>query len=307
MPLPNFLIIGVQKAGTSSIYEYLKQHPDVYMSPLKETNFLSRDWSLEDPRTQQQRNKQSRGSGRQACIDSIEKYRELFDGVTTETAIGEASPNYLFRSQKAIAQIQKYVPDAKLIAILRNPVDRAYSDYLMHIREEIQGESLSQQIARYHQHQSFTILKGFYGQQLALYWQQLDPTKIKVYLYDDLCADSVGMMQDMYDFIGVDPSFQVDVSQRKQVAQIPKNRWFNKLLRTRNPVRTTVATALKQLFPEETRQQVRSTVLSWNAQANQQVSLLSKGDRQQLLDIYREDIHQLQDLLDRDLSHWLTA
>lgn len=307
MPLPNFLIIGVQKAGTSSIYEYLKQHPDVYMSPLKETNFLSRDWSLEDPVKQAQRNQQLRAQGRRDCVDSIEKYRDLFDGVTTETAIGEASPNYLFRSQKAIAQIQKYVPEAKLIAILRNPVDRAYSDYLMHMREEIDDESLSQQIARYHHHQSFTILKGFYGQQLGLYWQQFDPTKIKVYLYDELCADPVGMMQNMYDFIGVDPSFQVDVSQRKQVAKIPKNRWFNQLLRTHNPVRTTAATTLKQIFPEETRQRIRSSLLNWNAQDKKQVSLLSTGDRQKLLDIYRDDIHQLQDLLNRDLSHWLTA
>ena len=307
MPLPNFLIIGVQKAGTSSIYEYLKQHPDVYMSPLKETNFLSRDWSLEDPAKHQKRNEERRAYGRRECIDSIDKYQDLFDGVTTEAAIGEASPNYLFRSEKAIAQIQKYVPDAKLIAILRNPVERAYSDYLMHVREEIQGEPLSQQIARYHQHQSFTILKGFYGQQLALYWQRFDPQRIKVYLYDDLCANPVGMMQDMYDFIGVDASFQVDVSQRKQVAQVPKNRWFNQLLRTRNPVRATAAAALKQVLPKETRQQLRSNLLNWNAQEKKQVSLLSQSDRQQLLEIYRDDIQQLQDLLKRDLSHWLTA
>ena len=307
MPLPNFLIIGVQKAGTSSIYEYLKQHPDVYMSPLKETNFLSRDWSLEDQEKLQKRNAQLRAYGRRECVDSIEKYQELFDGVTTEMAIGEASPNYLFRSQKAIAQIQRYVPEAKLIAILRNPVERAYSDYLMHVREEIQGEPLAQQIARYHQHQSFTILKGFYGQQLSLYWQQFDPNKIKVYLYDDLCADPVGMMQDMYEFIGVDASGQGDVSQRKQVAKVPKNRWFNQLLRTRNPVRATAAATLKQVLPKETRQQIRSALLNWNSQNKKQVALLSKGDRQQLLEIYREDIQQLQDLLNRDLSHWLTA
>ncbi|MEM9214568.1 MAG: sulfotransferase [Cyanobacteria bacterium P01_F01_bin.150] len=306
MTLPNFLIIGVQKAGTSSIYEYLKQHPDVYMSPLKETNFLSRDWSLEEPDKQKQRNERLRNQGRRECIDSIEKYRELFDGVTTETAIGEASPNYLFRPQ-AIAQIKKYVPEAKLIAILRNPVERAYSDYLMHMREEIQGKPLSEQIACYHQHQSFTILKGFYSQQLRLYWQQFDSRKIKVYLYDDLCADPIRMIQDMYDFIGVDSSFQVDISQRKQVAKVPKNRWFNQLLRTQNPIRTTAAAALKQLLPEITRQQIRTQLINWNSQDKRQVSLLTTGDRQQLLEIYRNDIQELQDLINRDLSQWLTA
>ncbi|MEQ8956354.1 MAG: sulfotransferase, partial [Coleofasciculus sp. C2-GNP5-27] len=77
MKLPTFLIIGVQKAGTTSIYNYLKQHPQIYMSPVKETNFLEKNW--EELETQ-----------RKAKIDTFEKYCQLFEGVTDEIAIGEA-------------------------------------------------------------------------------------------------------------------------------------------------------------------------------------------------------------------------
>ena len=307
MPLPNFLIIGVQKAGTSSIYDYLKQHPQVYMSPIKETDFLSRDWDVADVERQRQINADRRANGRPECIDSFQKYQQLFEQVTTEIAIGEASPNYLFRAEQTIVQIQRYVPEAKLIAILRNPVDRAYSDYLMHIREETGGMSLSEQIAQFPQCPSFTIRKGFYYQQLTLFLQQFDSAQIKVYLYDDFCADSTAMLQDIYRFIGVDPTFQADISQRKQVAKVPKSRFFNRLLRTRNPIRKTTAALLKPLLSERSRQHIRSTLLSLNSQNKHQVSLLSEGDRLHLLDIYRDDITQLQHLLQRDLSHWLTV
>ena len=76
----------------------------------------------------------------------FEQYSELFEGVTNEIAVGEISPNYLFYHQTSIGQIKRYVPDAKLIAIFRNPVDRAISDYLMHLREALDNRTLKEQI-----------------------------------------------------------------------------------------------------------------------------------------------------------------
>ncbi|MGK7887811.1 MAG: sulfotransferase [Leptolyngbyaceae cyanobacterium] len=307
MPLPNFLIFGVQKAGTSSIYDYIKQHPQVYMSPIKETNFLEKNWDLVDQERQRQINAERRARGRHECIDSFDKYQQLFDGVTTEIAIGEASPNYLFHADTSIPQIKRYVPDVKLIAILRNPVDRAYSDYLMHVREETGGHTLADQIAHFPDIPSFTIRKGFYSQQLSLFFQHFEAEKIKIYLYDDLCANPAGMLQDLYQFIGVDPTFQTDVSQRKQVAQVPKSRWVNRLLRTRNPIRETASAMMKQILPEQSRQNLRSALLSLNSQDKKKASLLSESDRQKLLAIYHDDTLQLQTMLQRDLSHWLTV
>ena len=119
--LPNFLIIGAAKGGTTSLYHYLNQHPQVYMSPMKEPRFFA----LENEKLNFQNPDKAINK---TSVTSLSEYYKLFDGVTNETAIGEASPLYMY-STKAVERIAHYVPTAKLIAILRNPVDRAYSCY----------------------------------------------------------------------------------------------------------------------------------------------------------------------------------
>lgn len=306
MKLPNFLIIGVQKAGTTSVYHYLKQHPQIYMSPVKETNFLEREWESVDPAIRAQVNQERIRQGRRERIDTFEKYYNLFNGVTDEIAIGEASPNYLFHYVSSSRLIQRYVPQAKLIAILRNPVERAYSDYLMHVREAINvKESLTEQIRRFPEHQSFTLKKGFYYEPLSHYFSTFDRHQIKVYLYDDLCRDPLAMMQSLYQFVGVDPTFTTDTSKREQVAQVPKSSWVNQMLRTRNPMRSAAASALKLMVPVETRQYWRDRLIQINSAEKSKAQPLSPDTRESLLSIYRDDILTLQDLIQRDLSAWL--
>ncbi|MGJ3245913.1 MAG: sulfotransferase family protein [Elainellaceae cyanobacterium] len=306
MKLPNFLIIGVQKAGTTSVYHYLKQHPQIYMSPVKETNFLERDWESVDPAIRAQVNQERVRQGRLERIDTFEKYRDLFNVVTDEIAIGEASPNYLFHYPSSSRLIQHYVPQAKLIAILRNPVDRAYSDYLMHVREAINvKESLTEQIRRFPEHQSFTLKKGFYYEPLSHYFNVFDPHQIKVYLYDDLCHDPLAMMQNLYQFLGVDSTFVADTSKREQVAQVPKSSLMNQVLRTRNPMRSVAASALKLIVPVDTRQYLRDRLIQINSAEKSKAQPLSTEARHNLLNIYRDDILNLQDLIQRDLSVWL--
>ena len=295
MKLPNFIIIGVQKAGTTSIYNYLKQHPQVYMSSVKETNFFERDW--QDVRSQ----KGERPRGR---IDTFEKYTQLFNGVTHEIAIGEASPNYLFHHQESAPRIKKYLPQVKLIAILRNPVERAYSDYLMHMRDAIgKPRSLAEQV-KSSPESSFTLLKGRYHNQLKHYFDEFGPDTVKVYLYHELCENAVKLMQDMYCFIGVDGTFSPNTATKAQVAKIPKNKMLNTLIKTKNPVRSFAASALRLFFPEAVRRKLRSGIIEINLQ-DKESAPLSSSDRQLLLDYYHEDILKLQDLLQRDLSVWL--
>ncbi|MBE9129475.1 MULTISPECIES: sulfotransferase family protein [unclassified Coleofasciculus] len=294
MKLPNFIIIGVQKAGTTSVYNYLNQHPQIYMSPVKETNFLEKDWE-ELPNSSKSK------------IDTLEKYCQLFEGAQDEIAIGEASPNYLFHYESSSRRIQRYVPNAKLIAILRNPAERAYSDYLMHIRDAIgngKQTSLAEQI-KFKAHKSFLIRKGFYYTPLKHYFEAFGKDQINVYLYDDLCKDSGEFMREMYRFLGVDDTFTADVSKKAQVAQVPKSNWLNTLLRKQNPLRAAVASGLRYILPLETRQNIRSNLIQINSQ-DKKTAPLSAEERQQLVELYREDILSLQDLLQRDLSSWLT-
>jgi hypothetical protein len=109
--LPNFLIIGALRSGTTSLARYLGAHPDVFMASQKEVRYFDRHFQ--------------RG---------LAWYRRQFADVTTQSAVGESTPGYMYE-EVALSRMEETVPDARLIAILRNPVDRAYSHYwLNHAR-----------------------------------------------------------------------------------------------------------------------------------------------------------------------------
>jgi hypothetical protein len=290
--LPTFLIVGVQKAGTTSIYNYLQKHPQVYMSLVKETNFLEKDWSAVE---KAQKNKNG--------ILTIEDYGKLFEGVTDEIAIGEASPNYLFHYQSSAARIQQYVPEAKLIAILRNPTERAYSDYLMHLRDAINYRPLEEQI-EHSAHKSFILQKGFYYTQIKYYLDLFGREQFKIFLYEDLCNNSQAFMQQMYRYIGVNETFKVDTSKKVQTAKVPKNKTINNLLQKNNPLRTLAANTLKIILPESNRQNLRDRLIAFNSKSKK-AAPLAPETRDKLNKLYREDILKLQDLLQQDLSIWL--
>src|SRR4051794_36389137 len=118
MRLPNFLIIGAAKGGTTSLYHYLRQHPNVFMSPVKEVRYFCCD---EFPAWD-------------ATIRTASAYASLFAGAdASHLAIGEASPQYL-NSAVAADRIADELPGVRLIVLLRNPVDRSYSSYLGQLR-----------------------------------------------------------------------------------------------------------------------------------------------------------------------------
>src|SRR5215210_1250841 len=122
MTMPNFLIIGAEKSGTTALYHYLKQHPQVYMSPVKEPGFFSYEEGQKPISAGPARFTSER-------ITDIEAYQRLFRGISDEKAVGEETPAYI-ANPEAPARIRRYIPDAKLIAILRDPTERAYSNYL---------------------------------------------------------------------------------------------------------------------------------------------------------------------------------
>jgi hypothetical protein len=297
MALPTFIIVGVQKAGTTSIYHYLQQHPQIYMSTVKEPHFLERDWDQFYAEG---------GERKDARIDTLEKYLALFAGATDEQAIGEASANCLFHHDWSIPRIQHYVPEAQIVVVLRHPAERAHSDYLMHARDCInvrQQRSLSEQI---HQRAdtSFIIRKGYYYEGIQHFMDVFGKEKVGVFLHDDLKRSAIQFMQKMYGFLGVDTLFEPNVSQKSQIAQVPKNQSVNALLKTSNPLRSAAATGLKLVMPPETRQKLRNSIINLNS-ADKSAAPLEAEDRAALIDLYREDILKLQDLLQRDLSAWL--
>src|SRR5918998_2242905 len=128
MTMPNFLLIGAMKAGTTAFYQLLDKHPQVYMSPNKEPNFFAFEGEKLDFRAPSD----IEGLNRHA-VTEIEEYQALFDGVSGEKAIGEASHWYMYKPE-ASGRIKHHLPEAKLIAVLRDPAERAYSEFLHFVR-----------------------------------------------------------------------------------------------------------------------------------------------------------------------------
>ena len=297
MTLPNFLIIGAAKSGTTSLYSYLNQHPQIYFSPFKEPRFFA----LEGLEIDYQGPAQIIN---QKAINTIEEYQKLFAAVSNEIAIGEASTLYLY-SEQAPQKIKQYVPQAKLIAILRNPIDRAYSSYSHLVRDGFETLSFAEALQKEPQRiaQNWSPLwhyqqRGFYYPQLARYYDTFPAEQIKVYLYEDFVKNTSQVTADIFNFLGVNPNFKPDTSQKMNVSGVPKNKVFHQIITQDNPLKS----AVKQLLPQSLRHKLYKKIKSSNLEKQ---SAMSTEVRRQLADVYQKDIAQLENLLQRDLSVWL--
>ena len=292
--MPNFLIIGAAKAGTTALHGYLQQHPQIYMTPTKETNFFAFEG--------QEINFQGKGDAalKEFSITDLATYQAQFAEVKQEIAIGEACPSYLYLP-KAANRIKQYVPEARLIVILRNPIERAYANFLHVIRDNREPHqdfalALEDEAKRINDNwEWFWHYKqlGFYSQQLQRYYELFPKEQIKLYLYEDLREQPIQLLQDIFAFLEVDSSFVPDMTIRPNKSGVPKNKLIHQILTRPNPLKS----LLKPLFPAKLRQKIQHNNLS-KPQISPQVS-------QQLQDLYREDILRCQDLLGRDLSTWL--
>jgi hypothetical protein len=309
MVMPNFFIIGAQKAGTTSLYYYLKQHPQVYMSPRKEPFFFNHELNANGEVV----NEKFGGPGAPPPkFANIREYQTLFRGVSSEKAIGEASVLYIYAPGTA-QRIKRYVPGARLIALLRNPADRAYSAFLHAVRigrEPLTdfAQALQEEEDRIRENWHYVFhyrTRGLYYPQLERYYELFGREKLGVWLYEDLRDDPVGVVQSVFRFLGVDDTFTPDTSSKHNPARIPKGeaaRLMIKFMNTTLPVVSKVfppAPKVRQRVNGRIlRQRVNSRILTGSPPINPEI-------RRKLIDSYREDILKLQELIGRDLSMWL--
>ena len=287
----NFLLIGAEKAGCTSVHHYLAQHPEVFLSRKQGANFFScGDMDL---------------SGRFGYEPStytltLEAYQRLFWPVRQEAAIGEASPSYLCH-RRAAERIRDYLPAVRLIALLRQPAERAYSHFLFNrkqILEELEDfrDALAaedERVARGWHYRYHYRRNGFYYEQLSHYYALFPRHQLLVLLYDDLVADSATVLRQMFQFLEVDDSFQPDTSLHYNVSGAPRNRAIAWGLRTLRPLRRFT----EERLPPKLVAKVGRMLLERSP---------PKPDvLRELTERYREDILKTQELVGRDLQRWL--
>ena len=298
--MPNFLLIGAQKAGTTALNYYLKEHPQIYMSPIKEPGFFDFEGQKPD----------FVGPGDGELYDhvptDIESYCQLFQGVSDEIAIGEATTWYLY-SSRAPERIKHYIPNAKLIVILRNPVDRAYSAFLHTIRDKREpitdfAQALKEEETRINHNWEYIWYykqMGFYYGQLKRYFDLFDRSQIKVYLYEDLKDNPITLMQDICQFLNIDQTLISGSPPRRNVSGIPKNKLLDYCLGKQNL--KLLKTPFKLFLSSKMRENIIINLKNKNFTKPQ----ISPAVKIQLTKAYREDILKLQELIKRNLSSWL--
>jgi hypothetical protein len=279
------------KSGTTALYYYLEQHPQIFMSPVKEPDFFcSGSESTSNPGT----------------TADVRAYERLFADVLDEKAYGEASHCYLYEPG-AVGRIKGYIPEARLIAILRNPVDRAYSHFLHMVRNGTEplddfSRALREEMDGVHR-ASFQdyVGRGLYHEQLTRYFNAFDEDQIRIYLHEDLNDAAAFTLRDIFRFLEVDTEFIPDMSLKRNVSGRPKNETLDKLLRRQGPVKD----ALKLYLPAKLRWRLSRPYDTLKNMNLTKPPAVKPEVRQQLIEVYREDILKLQELMQRDLSQWL--
>jgi len=295
--LPNFLIVGAAKSGTTSLYYYIKQHPEVFMSQLKEPHFFLAQFV--------QLPLKGVGDNRKKLVNSYQDYCKLFEHAFEEKAIGEASGSNLYYYGNTIPYIKQYLDDPKIIIILRNPVERAFSAYISLVLqgrewlsfEEALGQE-SHRISAGWRHSWFYTDLGFYYNQVRAYMENF--SEVKVCFFEDLLKNPGCLVQVIYSFLDVDPSFLPDTSRRFSVSGLPRSKVATLLMRPTG-LQSTITTLAKSILTERIWMKLRDAVRDRLLMKSQ----MKLETRRYLCDLFHEDILKLQGLLRKDLTPWL--
>jgi hypothetical protein len=265
--LPNFLLVGAAKAGTTSLHDWLGQHPRVFMCRPKEPKFFNAQ-VMKFP---------LRGPGddlvAERMIRSLPDYERLFDNAGNAEAVGEASVDYLYYGPQVIPLIRATLGQPRIVIVLRNPADRAYSAY-RHLRRD-RREPLSFEAALEEENHRrlmnwefiwFYKACSLYHDQVRAYLENFD--RVHVCLFEDLRTCPLDFMRDLYGFLGVDPSFTPDVTKASNRSSVRAATWLPKFIQKNST----------PLHPET---------------------------RARLREYFRPDTFKLQELIGRDLSAWI--
>lgn len=302
--LPNFIIIGAEKAGTTSLYHYLKKHPQIYMSPEKEPFY----YVFKKGTPKILGNNINKDIFLRTRIKNEKEYRKQFEGVSGELAIGEASASYLYVKEAAYA-IKHDIPKVKIIVVLRQPAERAYSNYLHCIKRGVEPTRDFNLYVKNNLEESrinenwglilYYIEKGFYHKYLTEYFKLFDKENIKVVLFNNLKNNPEKTLKDIFNFLEVDSSFVPDLKKVHNVSEkdgLEKNP-LTDIYKSRSPA---ILNA-KKLIPARIRKSIASIL---SKKYRKPIAEMTAETKATLNEMYKEDIKLLEELIQLNLSHW---
>jgi len=292
MSQPDFILIGVTKGGSTSIYHYLRQHPDVFMPSLKEPRFFL------DIKEEDQTNKK---------IKSIGEYKNLFSDAPSASVCGEATSGY-FSSDVAPRAIKNTLDNPLFILVLRNPVERAFSHFTYAKQKSLEPNKASFESAirdnkikvRGKMRNRKYVESGFYYKHLMKWYSYFDEEKFLILLFDDLVSSPNEFVRKVYKFIGVGSEFTPEFKHKYAKSGVPKSNLIHNILRGTNKLRD----GLKYILHESIVKGMKDIKLSlknWNLRKPK----MKKSTYIKLANVYKKDIKKLEKEIDKDLSRWI--
>lgn len=297
---PNFFIVGAPKCGTTALYRYLRLHPNIYMPTKKEPHFFAKDL------------------GSYPAIKTIDQYTALFAGAKEwHHQVGEASVYYL-RSAVAIANIREFNPEARIIAMFRNPVEMVHSFHsqLLYWSEETVTDFETAWRLQEERSRGLNVPSGSRGAFLLQYAEmarlgsQLErllsvfqADQVKPILYDDFSASPRQVYDDVISFLGLPHD------ERTEFPRINENKytrveWLWNFLRKPPPVLRQAVRGVKARVGRKRMDSIRRGVIE-RLTVNERRKPLSPAFRAELVEEFRDEVALLGRLLGRDLTHWL--
>ena len=279
----NLFIVGAPKAGTTSLHHYLNEYPEILMSIIKEPDFFS-DIEIQEQGLYY-------GNSR---INNITKYNSLFSDWIDESIIGEASVSYLFYPNVP-QRIKIYNDNSKIIIMLRNPIERAFSHYLMDYRLGLTSNSFEEEFDKKTtlNFQQYFLL-GNYFQQVKRYLDIFGKENVHIIWYSDFIEKTENELNKVISFLGLNTDFSVDFNKIHNSFSMPKNNFIRKIYSV-----VWLRKTLSFLFPVNIQIILKKALFNEDNKPK-----LSEKTRELLCKYYLSDIESLEKLLSVNLSKW---
>lgn len=296
MPQPNLFIVGAAKAGTTALYQYLNQNPQIFFPKIKEPHFFFKDLDTShfrsDFKTKLDKNK---GNLHQSFIRSEEEYLNLYTTAKEELYCGDASASYLY-SKQAAREIYAFNKRAKVLIILRQPVERAFSHYLMNLRMGFSHKQFREDFINDLEKkekgwgQSHLYLElGQYFEQVKRYVDIFPDAQLKLILHEDLKKDSQSVLNSIDKFLGIKEfDYKTDVQFNK--AEIPRNRQLVSFVKRLQ---------LQHLIPQSLLRKLKGVLFQ-----SKNLPKLEDSERELFLKYFESDIKKLEALCSLNLRSW---
>jgi len=292
--LPNFILAGITRGGTTSLYYYLKQHPEIGFPEMKEPKYFSA-LGLELPQN---------GPGdinvANKMIRTYEDYQSLYKDINGKK-VGDASSPYLYHHEITAKSIKEKLGDVPIIVMLRNPVDRAFSAYNNHIRdgreEHTFEKALELETSRIDANCDMMWAYkdvGLYAKPIQTYLETF--SKVKILIFEEFVKDPQTQLKEVFKFLDVNPNAVIDTSQKYSHSGKPKTFLFALLSNKKYKFMGDIREFVMNLIPRKYLEKIASKMFDKND--------IDPKTRTQLQAFYKKDIESLEKLINKDLSYW---